>query len=572
MEFGFWDVIEIAGALCFFIYGMKMMSDGIQRAAGSMLRNILRSMTKNRFLGVFTGFLITALVQSSSATTVMTVSFVNAGLLTLIESAGIMMGANIGTTVTGWIIAILGFKVKLSAYSIPLFAIGVPMLFSGRGKLKYWGEFLIGFAILFLGLSYLKGAVPDLGEDTLAWIEGFAQYGIFSRIGFVMLGALVTVIVQSSSAAMAITLTLVYAGWLPLEVAAAMVLGENIGTTITAEIASLVGNTEAKRSARIHSMFNIIGVLWMVILLPWVIEFLTTFVENFSSIFESNKKIKTADLKAEDILNTYILAAFHTTFNIINVILLIGFVPWLVKMAIKTVPGSAEDEDSEGKLKFIGSAGVRTPELATIELQKEVAHFGEITSRMSVFSKTLINSTDAKEQKKMLKKLKKYEKITDRLEIEITEYMTKLSNQKITPKTSLRLRSILNICNDLERIGDIYFQISKAVERKIEEKDYFLPEQRENINKMIEKVDQAFEIMVRNLNTPSYDNVSKEEAEAAEKAINAMRDQLREENNKKIGTADYNSKTAMVYNNLFSSLEKVGDHIINVTEAVIGEI
>jgi len=571
MEFGIWDAIEIAGALCFFIYGMKMMSDGIQRAAGSMLRNILRKMTKNRYLGVITGFFITALVQSSSATTVMTVSFVNAGLLTLVESAGIMMGANIGTTVTGWIIAFLGFKVKLSAYSIPLFAIGVPMLFSGRGKLKYWGEFLIGFAILFLGLSYLKGAVPDLGSDTLAWIEGFSQYGIFSRIGFVLLGALVTVIVQSSSAAMAITLTLVYAGWLPLEVAAAMVLGENIGTTITAEIASLVGNVESKRSARIHSMFNIIGVCWMVIILPWVIEYLTIFVENFSSIFESNKKLKTEDLTEANVINTYILAAFHTTFNIINVLLMIGFVPWLVKMAIKTVPGSAEDEDEVGKLKFIGG-GLLTPELATIELQKETAHFGEITSRMSGFARTLINSTDAKEQKKMLKKLKKYEKITDKLEIEITDYMTKLSSKEITPKTSLRLRSTLNICNDLERIGDIYFQISKAIERKIEDKNYFLPEQKNNLNEMIETVDNAFAIMVKNLNSPSYDDVSKDEAKAAEKAINAMRNKLRKHNNKRVGDEDYNSKTAMIYNNVFSSLEKAGDHIINVTEAVIGEI
>jgi len=570
MEY-FWNVIEIAGALCFFIFGMKMMSDGIQRAAGSMLRNILRSMTKNRFLGVFTGFLITALVQSSSATTVMTVSFVNAGLLTLIESAGVMMGANIGTTVTGWIIAILGFKVKLSAYSIPLFAIGVPMFFSGRGKLKYWGEFLIGFAILFLGLSELKGAVPDLGKDTLAWIEGFAQYGIFSRVGFVLLGALVTVIVQSSSAAMAITLTLVYAGWLPLEVAAAMVLGENIGTTITAEIASLVGNTESKRSARIHSMFNIIGVCWMVILLPQVIEFLTTFVENFSSVFESNKKLKTADLKEADILNTYILAAFHTFFNIINVLLLIWFVPWLVKMAIKTVPDNEEEDNEDGNLKFIGG-GLLTPELATIELQKETAHFGEVTARMSGFAKTLINSTDAKEQKKMLKKLKKYEKITDKMEIEITEYMTKLSSKEITPKTSLRLRSTLNICNDLERIGDIYFQISKAIERKIEDKNYFLPEQKNNLNEMIETVDNAFAIMVKNLNSPSYDDVSKDEAKAAEKAINAMRNKLRKHNNKRVGDEDYNSKTAMIYNNVFSSLEKAGDHIINVTEAVIGEI
>ena len=289
MEFGFWDVIQIIGALAFFVYGMKMMSDGIQRAAGSQLRNILRSMTKNRFLGVGTGFLTTALVQSSSATTVMTVSFVNAGLLTLVESAGIMMGANIGTTITGLIVSLLGFKMKLSAYSIPLFAIGVPMLFSKRGKFKYWGEFIIGFAILFLGLTYLKGAVPDLKGNTnaLAWIQSIADYGFFSRVLFVFVGALVTVIVQSSSAAMAITLTLVYTGWLPLEVAAAMILGENIGTTITAEIASVVGNTNAKRSARIHSLFNIIGVTWMIILLPWILGMLGGFVDSFRDVFES---------------------------------------------------------------------------------------------------------------------------------------------------------------------------------------------------------------------------------------------------------------------------------------------
>jgi len=298
---------------------------------------------------------------------------------------------------------------------------------------------------------------------------------------------------------------------------------------------------------------------------------LTTFVENFSSVFESNKKLKTADLKEADILNTYILAAFHTFFNIINVLLLIWFVPWLVKMAIKTVPDNEEEDNEDGNLKFIGG-GLLTPELATIELQKETAHFGEVTARMSGFAKTLINSTDAKEQKKMLKKLKKYEKITDKMEIEITEYMTKLSSKEITPKTSLRLRSTLNICNDLERIGDIYFQISKAIERKIEDKNYFLPEQKNNLNEMIETVDNAFAIMVKNLNSPSYDDVSKDEAKAAEKAINAMRNKLRKHNNKRVGDEDYNSKTAMIYNNVFSSLEKAGDHIINVTEAVIGEI
>jgi len=572
MDFGFWDIVQIIGALAFFIYGMKIMSDGIQRAAGSQLRNILRSMTKNRFLGVFTGFLITALVQSSSATTVMTVSFVNAGLLSLVESAGVMMGANIGTTITAWIISVLGFKIKLSAYSYPLFAIGIPLFLANSGKWKYWGQFLIGFAILFIGLSELKESMPDLESNTdlLAWIQNVNSYGVFSRILFVLIGALVTVMVQSSSAAMAVTLTLVYTGWLPLDVAAAMVLGENIGTTITAEIASLVGNVTAKRSARIHSAFNIIGVTWMVIALPFIMDFINIFVDNFYHLFEGHVTVD-GNVDANNTMQTYKLSAFHTIFNLLNVLIMLPFVPWLVRLATWSVKGNEDDDDNEGKLRFIG-AGIRTPELATIELQKEVAHFGEITAKMSSYAKTLINSTDSKEQKKMLKKIRKYEKITDRMEIEITEYMTKLYNQEITSKTSVKLRSFLNISNDLERIGDIYFQISKTIELKIEDKDYFLPEQRENLNNMIDTVDVAFEIMVENMNNPSYSEVSKEPAEKAEQAINKLRDELREQNNKRIGNGDYSSKTAMIYNNVFSSLEKVGDHIINVTEAIKGEI
>ncbi len=558
MEFGIWEILEILGSLAFFIFGMKMMSDGIQRAAGSQMRNILRTMTKNRFLGVFTGFLITALLQSSSATTVMTVSFVNAGLLSLVESAGVMMGANIGTTITGWIISLLGFKIKLAHYAVPLFAFAIPMYFSNKGKLKYWGEFLIGFAILFLGLSMLKGSVPDLkgNPEALAWLTDFADWGFLSRVVFVLIGALVTVIVQSSSAAMAITLTMVAQGWLPLDVAAAMILGENIGTTITAELASIVGNTSAKRSARIHSMFNIIGVIWMVVLLPVFLPLVESFMLKF---FGSTDAPLT-------------LAAFHTFFNLTNVILLLGFVPFLVKAAIWSVKGNDEDDEDEFRLKFIGSATTRTPELATVELQKELGHFGEVTSRMSGFTRELINSTEPKKQKKMLKKLKKYEKITDQMEIEITEYVTKLANQELTPKTSLRLRSVINVCNDLERIGDIYFQISKTVEMKIEEKVYFLPHQRENLNKLSDIVDAAFKEMVSNLQTPSYDDVTKTKADALENDINNYRNTLRDEHLTKLGTDDYNVKSAMVYNNIFHALEKVGDHIINVTEAVVGEI
>ncbi len=560
MEFGIWDIIQILGALAFFIYGMKMMSDGIQRAAGSQLRKILRGMTRNRFLGVFTGFLITALLQSSSATTVMTVSFVNAGLLSLVESAGVMMGANIGTTITGWIVSLLGFKIKLAAYSIPLFAIGVPMFLIAKGKTKYWGEFIIGFAILFMGLSALKDSVPDIKQnpEVLDFLKNFTNWGILSRLFFVFVGALLTVVVQSSSASMAITLTMCAQGWLPLDVAAAMILGENVGTTITAELASMIANANAKRSARIHSLFNLIGVTWMVILLPYYLPVLAGLAEQVMTIDST---------KAEDI--PLVLAAFHTTFNVLNVLIMLAFVPWLVKVATLSVKD--EDEESYERLKFINNRAI-TPELGTEALQKETAHFGEVISRMNGFLKIVINSINKKEKAEALKRLVKYEDISDTMEIEITEYITNLMHKTTTHETSTKLRSFMNIANDLERIGDIYFQIAKALEEKSNTKAYFLVEQRNGLNEMIEMISAAFGQMNTNLSSASYSTVEKDTARALEDEINSLRDKLRAKNSDRLGDGDYKVEAAMIYNNIFSSLERIGDHVINVTESIVGEI
>lgn len=560
MKFGIWEIIQILGALAFFIYGMKMMSDGIQRAAGSQLRMILRSMTRNRFLGVFTGFLVTALVQSSSATTVMTVSFVNAGLLSLVESAGVMMGANIGTTITGWIVSILGFKIKLAHYSIPLFAIGVPLFLVAKGKTKYWGEFIIGFAILFMGLSALKSAVPDIkgNPEVLDFLKNFTEWGLLSRLFFVGVGALLTVVVQSSSASMAITLTMCAQGWLPLDVAAAMILGENIGTTITAELASLIANTNAKRSARIHSLFNVIGVTWMVLLLPFYLPVLTSFSESIMSIDTT---------KAGDI--PLVLAAFHTTFNLLNVLLMLAFVPWLVRVATLSV--KEEDGEDLERLKFIKNTAI-TPELSVEAVQKETAHFGEVISRMNQFLDTAINTIDKKEKALTFKRIEKYEDISDVMEIEITEYITNLIDKKITTETSTKLRSFMNIANDLERIGDIYFQIAKTLEEKSGTNIYFLPDQHNGLNEMIALISKAFNQMNSNLSSVSYSTVEKDGARKIEDEINALRNKLRTANLDRLGDEDYKVEAAMIYNNIFSSLERIGDHIINVTESVVGEI
>ncbi len=553
MEFSILGALQLIGALGFFIYGMKIMSEGIQKIAGNKMRQFLGAMTSNRFAGVFTGFTTTALIQSSSATTVMIVSFVNAGLLTLRQSIGVIMGANIGTTITAWIITILGFKVKMDVLALPIIAFGLPLMFSSNNKYKALSEFLIGFALLFLGLDALKGAVPNISNnpEILHFLEEWTSMGVLSTLLFVGIGTIVTVVVQSSSAAMALTLVLCADGIIPFEAAAAMVLGENIGTTITANLAAMVGNIHAKRTARAHLIFNLFGVIWMVVAFNGVTAGIDKYMvaSGAQSPFVTAAAIPAA------------LSIFHTVFNIANAVFLIGLVDFIARTVTKMVPSKGDDE--EFRLEYIDTGIMLTPELSIMEAKKEVAKFGKITVRMSGFIRTLLLESDPKKKKKLNEKIKKYEEITDKMEIEISTYLAKVSENEMTTLTSQRLRGMLSIVNDLERIGDIFYQMSKTLERKEEEKIWFTPEQRNNVIKILSKVDEAFEIMLKNLES-DYGTELMESAVEKEKEINELRNELRIAHLKDMQNKDYSFKGGMVYNDIFSSCEKIGDHIVPI--------
>lgn len=559
-----WGIIKLLimiGSLAFFIFGMKVMSEGLQRAAGDRMRRMLASITSNRFKGVLTGFGITSVVQSSSVTTVMTVSFVNAGLMSLRQSAGVMMGANIGTTITAWLILLLGFKVSISSYAFIILAFAGPLLFFKNNKARSWANALIGFCILFIGLSALKDSVPDLDKDS-ALVQFFVNYKDvwFGPVMFVILGALVTIIIQSSSAAMALTLAMVDKGLIPFEVACAMVLGENIGTTITAEIASLIANVHAKRSARIHSMFNIFGVTWMLLIFTFAIKGLGYIVgwwEGESFDPNNNEMAETG------------IALFHTIFNLTNVLLMIWFVPQLVDLAIRSVR-SRGDADEEFHLEYIKAGMMTTPELSILEAKKEVSKFGKIIRKQTGFVNDLLVETDKKKYNKLQMKIKKYEEITDDMEVEISNYLAKVSEGKLSPSSSQDVHGILGVVTDLERIGDINYQMSIGINRKNDNKIYFTPQQRENLLEMYQVVEKAISEMESNLNS-DYRAVSISKANEYETAINQMRDKLRKEHILSTEKAEYNIQSGLIYSDLFASLEKVGDHVINVSEAIASE-
>ena len=579
MHFSILDLLTIIGSLGFFIFGMKVMSEGLQKAAGAQLKYVLGTMTKNQYFGVVSGFLITALIQSSSATTVMTVSFVNAGLLSLTQSAGIMMGANIGTTVTAWLVSTFGFKVKIAAMALPIIAIGFPMMFTKRGKVRFWGEFLIGFALLFMGLGFLKSAVPDIksNPELLTFLSDFTHWGYGSYILFIGIGTLLTIIVQSSSASMTITLVLVAKGWITFDIGAAMVLGENIGTTITAELASLIGNVHAKRSARIHSLFNIIGVTWMLFVFPFFLQGvdwvavnmfglehpLTAFsVEELSSLSDTQEHLREESV-------TFGLSIFHTMFNLTNVLLLVGFAPKLVKLATRLVK-SKTDSDEEYHLEYIDVTAVKTPGLSLIEVKKELVAYAKINKKM--VNRIIQMYSEAKNSKseKLLRKLKNQEENTNRLEIEIADYLTNVSAQELNANESLIIRSMLSIVHDMERIADIIYRVGLDLGKKSEDRDWFTPKQRNGLIEMTTKLCESLDIMISNLEN-NWSNVDITFALEKQKEIKKMRKQLHKQHILSIEKRDYNIKSGLIYSNLYNLLERTGDHVVNVNEAIKGQ-
>lgn len=558
MDYGIIDILGLLGSLGVFLYGMKLMSESLQKVAGDKMRSILAKMTSNRVMGVLTGVLVTAIIQSSSATTVMVVSFVNAGLLTLVESIGVIMGANIGTTITAWMISILGFKVSMSSIALPLIGIALPTLFMKNVKTKSWGELIMGFALLFIGLGYLKGAVPDIkgNADALAWLADFSNMGYLSYFFFMIVGTILTVVIQSSSATMALTLVMCSNGWIQYDMAAAMVLGENIGTTITANLAAMVANSNARRAARAHLIFNIFGVLWVLALLPFFSKWIAELSMNLGNIdpFKDAAGVPIA------------LSLFHTVFNVTNTLLMLFFVNFIGNIVTKLVKDN-EAEDEVFSLQYIKFGLMATSEMAIYQARQEISLFGNRVSKMFDRSIKLSKEESTKKFDKIYSKIEKNEDSCDNLEIEIANYLTKLSENQLTAMESGGVTSSFKIIDNLESIGDAVMNIAKYFYKAKTQKIEFTDKLKGNIAEMDLLVSSALDIMQQNLDASTPDL---EAAEAAELKINDMRKKLKLQNIKAIENGDYSYNTGIFYTDIISECEKIGDYVINVSESLDG--
>jgi phosphate:Na+ symporter len=560
MSYGILDFLNLIGSLGLFLFGMKMMSESLQKVAGDKMRTILSSMTSNRFMGILTGLLVTMVIQSSSATTVMVVSFVNAGLLSLIQSIGVIMGANIGTTFTAWLISLLGFKFSIVLIAIPLIGLGFPMLFSKRTSLKFWGEFIVGFSLLFIGLDFLKNSVPriDQSPELFQFLTNYANLGYLSVIIFLVIGSLLTMVIQSSSATMALTLVMCSQGWISFELAAAMVLGENIGTTITANIAALVGNVSAKRAARAHLIFNILGVIWMLIVFyPFTRAIANVMIsQTGNSPFENVASIPIA------------LSIFHTSFNLINTSLLVWFSPLIVKIVTWIVPTKKEEEE-EFRLVHINIGLLSTAELSLVQSHKEIIIFAKRTNKMFGFVKDLFNETNDKDFDNIYQRIEKYEGISDRVEVEIATYLNKVSTYELSDESSRKLQAMFRIISEIESVADSNFALARTLKRKRDSKIWFSQEIRNNMNKMFELLDEGLLIMIQNLEAGQKNpSINMGPVFDIEERINNFREVLKEDHIKNVEANKYKYQAGVIYSDLFNDCEKMGDYIINVSEAI----
>lgn len=551
----FVNIFSLLGSLGLFLYGMKIMSEGLEKFAGDRLRNILAAMTKNRVMGVLTGISVTALIQSSSATTVMVISFVNAGLMTLTQAIGVIMGANVGTTVTAWIISAIGFKVNIAAFALPLLAIGIPLVFSGNSQRKSIGEFVFGFSFLFMGLSFLQESAENLqvGNVVALMLAKVADGGFFTIILFVIVGALVTMLVQASAATMAITLMLfdMNIPGFGLEQAAALAMGQNIGTTITAFIASLTGNTQARRAALAHMFFNVFGVIIVLFIFYPFCDAITWFVNNVLGTPDNDM---------------FKLSAFHTAFNVFNTLILIWFVKQIEQFVCKVLPQKEEKE--EPRLRFITGGLLSTAELSIIQARNEIGVMAERCCRMTDMVRKALSAKKDNEFEYLYNRIEHYEQITDNMETEIADYLRKVSEGRLSAYTKMHIAQMLREVDELESVGDSMYHLARTLSRKRQhEPSPFTNEQKAHMEEMLNLTDKALGNMHSILLDNTSEPVDLKNAYGMESQLNDFRSKCRDENLEAVNTGVYNYRLGTFYNDFIGECERIGDYVINVVQA-----
>ena len=569
---GILQIFTLLGALGMFLYGMNQMSSGLQKAAGDRLRGLLSAMTSNPFKGVLTGLGITSVIQSSSATTVMVVSFVNAGLLTLAQAIGVIMGANIGTTVTAWLVSWLGFKADISILAVPLMLLGFLFSNSKRNQRQNIGELIVGFCLLFLGLSFMKESVPDLNEtpQVLEFVRSWAGHGFGSVLIFLVFGTVLTLVLQSSSATMAITLIMLSMGFIPFQMACAMVLGENIGTTITANIAASVGNTQAKRAAMSHTIFNVFGVIWALIFFRPFLGLVGKIIEMFGLPNPAAEGFAVSGQNTPDATAAlYGLSMLHTLFNTINTLILIWFTKFIEKAVVWIIKAPKNQENEVFRLKYISAGPLATPELATQQAFDEIIHFAQISRNGLGYARAAIKETDSDKLEELRSKLVKYEEISDRIEYEIATFLNAVSAGDISTETSSRIKAMYKIIGELESLGDSGEAISRILSRKDIHKKTFSPDMIKKLEDMAEAVDYAYDAMINNLNAAYKDELTEiSNAYNAEDRINNLRNNLRDSEIEDIESSRKNYQTSVYYMDIVNEFEKMGDFMINISQSL----